>query len=146
MTALRLHALLLLTLALALAAARPAAQTVVARNPIPSKSVVDALDVHLVEETVPGAFRAVADVVGLEARVTIYPGRALRQGDVGPPALVERNQVVTLRYAAGGLLIETEGRALDRAGAGDRLRVMNLSSRTTVTGRVTDTGIVEVGR
>ncbi|MEO0386901.1 MAG: flagellar basal body P-ring formation chaperone FlgA [Pseudomonadota bacterium] len=122
------------------------AQTVVANHPIPSRTVITELDVRLVGQNVPGAYTEIEEVVGLEARVTIYPGRPLRRGDLGPPALIERNQIVTLRYATGGLFIETDGRALDRAGVGDRLRVMNVSSRTTVTGRVLETGIVEVGR
>ncbi|MEM1265438.1 MAG: flagellar basal body P-ring formation chaperone FlgA [Pseudomonadota bacterium] len=123
-----------------------AAQTVVATQPIPSRSVVTALDVEVVPQTVPGAASRLDDVIGLEARVTLYPGRPIRMGDVGPPALIERNEIVTLRFISGGLRIETDGRALERAGAGDMVRVMNTSSRTTVTGRVLESGVVEVGR
>jgi flagellar basal body P-ring formation protein FlgA len=50
-----------------------------------------------------------------------------------------------LRYAAGPLAITTEGRALARGGAGDVIRVLNLSSRNTVTGRVQPDGAVSVG-
>ena len=46
------------------------------------------------------------------ARVTLYPDRPIRPGDLAPPALVDRNQIVTLEYAAGPLVILTEGRAL----------------------------------
>ena len=41
-------------------------------------------------------------------------------------------------------MIATEGRALDRAGVGERLRVMNLGSRNTVTGTVAEDGAVLV--
>ena len=41
--------------------------------------------------------------------------------------------------------IVTEGRALDRAGIGERLRVLNLSSRTTVTATVQGAGLATVG-
>jgi flagella basal body P-ring formation protein FlgA len=85
-------------------------------------------------------------VIGQEARIALYPGRAIRPGDVGPPASIERNQVVALVFAKGGLRIETEGRALARGGVGDYVRVMNLASRTTVTGRVTADGRIEVSR
>jgi len=85
-------------------------------------------------------------VIGREARVALYPGRPIRAGDIGTPAVVERNQVVPLVYMRGGLRIETEGRALARAGPGDYVRVMNLSSRATVTGRVTASGRIEVSR
>jgi flagella basal body P-ring formation protein FlgA len=36
--------------------------------------------------------------------------------------------------------------ALARAGAGDYVRVMNLSSRVTISGRVTASGLIEVSR
>ena len=73
------------------------AQTVVANHPIPSRTVITELDVRLVGQNVPGAYTEIEEVVGLEARVTIYPGRPLRRGDLGPPALIERNQIVTRR-------------------------------------------------
>ncbi|WP_054304163.1 flagellar basal body P-ring formation chaperone FlgA [Gemmobacter sp. LW-1] len=81
-------------------------------------------------------------VVGMEARVAIYANRPIRPEDIGPPALIERNQIVTLRYTTGPLHILTEGRALTRAGVGETVRVMNLSSRSTVTGRVSSDGTV----
>lgn len=89
---------------------------------------------------------ALNEVIGREARVALYPGRPIRAGDIGTPAVVERNQLVPLVYMRGGLRIETEGRALSRAGPGDYVRVMNLSSRATVVGRVTASGRIEVSR
>ena len=89
---------------------------------------------------------ALEDLIGQEARVALYPGRPVRQGDVGPPTVVERNQVVPLIYLRGGLEIMTEGRSLDRAGIGDHVRVMNLASRATVLGRVTANGQILVSQ
>lgn len=86
------------------------------------------------------------DLIGQEARVALYAGRPVRAGDVGPPAVVERNQVVPLMYMRGGLEIMTEGRSLDRAGIGDHVRVMNLASRATVSGRVTASGRILVSQ
>lgn len=83
-------------------------------------------------------------VIGQETRVTIYAGRPLRPGDVGPPAIVERNQVVPLIYASAILRIETEARTLDRAGAGETVRVLNLGSRNPVTGTVQPDGSILV--
>lgn len=122
------------------------AQSLIANRAIPAKSIITEMDVSLTDQSIPGAYRAVADAVGLEAKVSIYPGRPVRMGDLGPPAIIERNDVVKLRFVAGALTIETEGRAMERAGIGDFIRVMNLSSRTTITGRVTESGIIEVGR
>lgn len=86
------------------------------------------------------------DLIGQEARVTLYAGRELRPVDVGPPTIIKRNQVVPLVYLRGGLQIMTEGRSLARAGIGDDIRAMNLASRATVYGRVTPNGQILVSR
>ena len=119
-------------------------QSVIANRAIPGKSIITESDVSLVETDIPGAYANIEDTIGLETRVTIYAGRPVREGELGPPAVIERNGLVTLRFVRGGLIIETEGKALERGGVGDVLRVMNLSSRTTVTGVVTAPGLIEV--
>jgi flagella basal body P-ring formation protein FlgA len=53
--------------------------------------------------------------------------------------------MVTLVYLSGGLAISTAGRALARGSEGDAVRVMNLGSRNTVTGRIGPDGAVYVG-
>lgn len=137
--------LVALSLAWPLPALAEGAVSMVATRLIRAQTVLSAADMTQVAADIPGALADAAAAVGLEARVTIYPGRPLRAGDLGPPALVDRNAVVPLAYRVGGLTILAEGRALDRAGAGDALRVMNLASRTTVTGRLGADGVVEVG-
>ncbi len=102
-------------------------------------------DIGRLNHAVPGALTSEADAVGFEARVTLYPGRPIRPGDLGPAALVERNQPVLLVFSKGALTISTEGRALGRGAAGDPVRVMNLGSRTTVSGIVQIDGSVRVG-
>lgn len=121
------------------------ADSVVAGRMIPAGTVIGTGDLVLSPREAPGALDAIALAVGLEARVVLYPGRPVRASDLGAPALVQRNQVVTLVYQRGGLLIATEARALGRAGAGDMLKVMNLASRSTVTGQVDRRGRVIVG-
>lgn len=133
---------LLLILALAVPAA---AESVVATRTIRAKAVIVPEDLTLVNAELPGALTDLAAAVGQEARVSIYAGKPVRLGDLGPPTLVERNQVVTLIYVAGGLAISTEGRALGRGSAQDTIRVMNLGSRTTVSGRIGPDGAVYVG-
>ena len=132
-----------LVLALTLAGTA-AGETLIAARTIRAASVLGAQDVRLVEDTVPGALRHPSEAVGLEARVTLYAGRPIRSGDLGPAATVERNEIIPLSYRRGGLMISAEGRALSRAGPGDVIRVMNMGSRNTVTGVVTETGSVRV--
>ncbi len=122
------------------------AQTVTAGHTIRSKSIITFADLALLEKTTPGAFSDMKQVAGMEARTVLYPGRPIRMSDIGRPAVIERNQISTLIYAKGAIVITAEGRALDRGGIGDRIRAMNLSSRKTITGVVTAPGIIEVTR
>jgi flagellar basal body P-ring formation protein FlgA len=131
---------------LILALATPvAAESVVATRTIRAKSLIAPEDLTLVSAELPGALIDPEAAVGQEARVAIYAGKPVRPGDLGPPTLVDRNQVVRLVFVAGGLAISTEGRALGRGSAGDDIRVMNLGSRNTVSGRIGPDGAVYVG-
>lgn len=121
------------------------AETVVANGTIRSMALIGPADVRLIEGDTPGAVADLEAAIGMEARVNLYPGRPIRASDLRPPAVINRNEIITLQYSANGLLIVTEGRALDRAGVGERLRVLNLASRTTITATVLDAGIAVVG-
>lgn len=121
------------------------ADTVIAAGTIRGATLIGPSDVSLVEGDTPGAVSDPAQVIGMEARINLYPGRPIRTGDLRPPAIVERNEIVTIRYEHGGLLVITEGRAMDRAAQGEPLRVLNLSSRQTVTATAMSHGLVSVG-
>jgi flagella basal body P-ring formation protein FlgA len=122
------------------------AEVLVPVRTIPAQSVISPVDIQLSDLVVPGAMTDPDAVIGMEARVALYPGRPILPGDLALPATVERNAIVPLVYAAGNLHISTEGRALDRAGPGDVIRVMNLASRTTVTARIGADGVAYVSR
>lgn len=122
-----------------------AADSLVATRTIRAQSVLAPEDMTLVAAAIPGALTDPRQAVGSEARVTLYAGRPIRMGDLGPPALIDRNQIVPLAYQSGALTILAEGRALARGGEGDVIRVMNLASRTTVSGRIAADGSVMVG-
>lgn len=126
-------------------AAPAISETVIAKRTIRAQEILSQADLRVIAETVPGMANNVEAIAGLEARRIIYAGRPISMNDVGPPALVDRNQVVLLAYRTGGLVIKTDGRALGRGGMGDRVRVINLESRTTVSGRIGQNGIVWVG-
>jgi flagellar basal body P-ring formation protein FlgA len=129
-----------------LALAGPAqADAIVTTRVIKAGSILQPADLTVVEADIPGALSDPGAAAGQEARITIYPGRPIRADQLGPPAVIERNQIVGLAFVAGGLAITTEGRALARAGVGDVIRVLNLSSRNTVQGQVMPDGTVRVG-
>ncbi len=123
-----------------------AAETLVAARTLRPASVIGPGDLALIDEVHPGALRNPREAIGQEARVALYAGRPIRPGDIGPAAVVERNGIVALIYRRGPLAIATEGRALDRGAPGEAIRVMNLASRTTVTGVIGSDGSVHVAR
>ena len=127
-------------------AGQAAAEVVVATRTIRPQQVIAPDDVRLDPADRPGAHTVLDDVIGREARVAIYPGRVVMQGAVGSPALVDRNQAVELIFVHGTLRIIAEGRALGRGGAGDRIRVMNASSRTVFFGTIHPDGTVHVSK
>lgn len=120
------------------------AQTVVAAHAIRARSIIMSEDLAVLDQYTIGGIVDAADIIGQEARVNLYAGRVIRVSEIGPPAILERNQLVIMVYSIGLLSISAEGRVLDRAGVGELVRVMNLDSRLTVTGRVLFDGTVEV--
>jgi flagella basal body P-ring formation protein FlgA len=121
------------------------AESVVATRTLRAQTVIGPDDLTVVDARLPGALADPELALGLETRVAIYAGRPVMPGDLGAPTLVQRNQMVSLIYMAGGLAISTEGRALSRGSEGETVRVINLGSRTTVSGRVGSDGAVYVG-
>lgn len=134
----------LFTLALIFLATPTLADALVATRTIRAQTVLTAEDFAVVDADIPGAVTDPSAAIGQEARVTLYAGRPIGTGDIGAPALVDRNQSVTLVYRSGGLSILTEGRALDRGAAGEVIRVMNAASRATVNGKIAPDGSVIV--
>ena len=120
-------------------------QSVVAVSGIRAQTIITASMVSLSKADTLGAFTDLAQVIGKEARVNIYPGRAIMPDALGAPAILERNQNVVMRFVRGALSIYSEGRVLQRAGVGERVRVMNMDSKAVIYGRVGADGVIEVG-
>ena len=74
------------------------ADIVMATRTIRAQSVIMPGDLTIADGEVPGAAEEAAQVVGQEARVAIYAGRPVRLSDIGPPAVIERNQLVPLVF------------------------------------------------
>lgn len=132
-----------LIIPLALIAAPAMADTLVAARTIAAGSVIQDEDV-LVEPSDSPDGALLAEVLGMQTRVMIYEGRPIHPSRLIEPVLVARNQVVRLAYVTALMRIEAEGRAMEAGQAGQVIRVMNLSSRTTVSGRVEPDGTVIV--
>lgn len=120
------------------------ADTVVPARTIRAHAIITEMDVTLVSSATANGYTRAVDVVGQEARVVLYPGRPILFDDIGPPAVVTRNQLVRVQFFGNGLSIMTEGRALERGAVGDNVRIMNLSSRATLFGQVQQDGSIHV--
>lgn len=105
----------------------------------------DVREVRLRAERVrPGAAQDAAQVVGQQLRRPIGGGMVFMAGDLGPPALVERNALVTIVLEAPGLLLTAQGRALEAAPRGGTVPVRNLASDRVVEAQVIGPGRVRV--
>lgn len=120
------------------------AETITALRTIPGNAQITAADITTVAANLPGGLKDPSLVIGAEAKYIIYAGHPIRAADIGPPALITRNQNVTLIFVSGAVYITAEGRSLGRAAIGESIRVMNLASRQIVTGHVTAEGQVLV--
>ena len=118
------------------------AESLTTTRAIRPETVLSATDLTVLKHKIPGALQSPSEAIGQESRVTLYPGQPIRPEHIGPPTLVNRNQLVEIVYRTKTLTIRTEGRALDRGAAGERIRVMNLSSRSTISGVVTGNGFI----
>jgi len=81
---------------------------------------------------------------GLAARHQLRPGQPLHDADLMKPALVQRNDIVTIFYEAPGLTLTLRGQAQDAGALGDTISVMNMQSKRLVQGVVTGPGRVTV--
>ena len=122
------------------------ADTILALRNIRSKDIITAADVVLQKDNNASYFQSVDDVIGLEAKVVLYQGRAIRAQDVGPAAIIERNQLTNIVFSSGALTIMAEGRSMGRAGPGEFVRVMNIASRKILSGQVGRDGNIYVGQ
>ncbi len=121
------------------------ADTIVAARTIRAQTILTGQDLAIKRNDIEGGVMA-EQLIGKEARVSLYAGRPISLTDVGPPALVERNQIVPLVYEVNGLRISAEGRSLARAGPGEYVRVMNMSSRATIMGQVLPDGRIRISQ
>lgn len=134
----------LLVIFLALLGGLTRADTIVPVKTIRANTLLTPAHVAINPNLVGRGITELSDVVGMEARVVLYAGRPILPDHLMEPARVQRNQIVPLVFRQSGLAISTSGRVLDRGAIGDTVRVMNLSSRTTLFGTVLPNGSVDV--
>ena len=118
---------------------------IAARNIRPGE-VLSETDVLVIRGDANGAFESAGSIVGAETKVALYVGQAILPAQIAPAASVERNQLIEIRFVSNGLSMTTEGRALGRGFEGQRIRVMNLASKTSIFGTIQQDGSVRVSK
>lgn len=83
-----------------------------------------------------------AKLPGVVARRALKAGEAIRESDLAPRDLVERNQKVTIAYERPGMSLTLAGKALASGPAGAVIQVQNVASKRTFDAVVTGEGKV----
>lgn len=92
----------------------------------------------------PDSVESPERVVGMVLARRVPAGQVVSTRDFRLPPVVERDDVVQVRYAAGALKVTGLGRAQAAGAPGERIPVMNLTSRKVVHATVVDSRTVEV--
>lgn len=84
------------------------------------------------------------DAVGKRLKRSLKPEDILHHTMLSAPHLIQKGDKVKLVARNGALRIVTLGIAKSSGGAGDQIRIENITSKKTVLGRVRDSSTVEV--
>jgi flagella basal body P-ring formation protein FlgA len=115
-------------------------------HPIERGAVLKVSDL-IVQRRAKSEGSAITDIraaTGLAARHELRPGQPLRDADLMKPAIVQRNDTVTIVYEAPGFTLTLRGQAQDAGALGDTISVLNVESKRVVRGVVSGPGRVTV--
>jgi flagella basal body P-ring formation protein FlgA len=84
-------------------------------------------------------------VIGQAAKRPLRAGAVVQSRDVGAAIIIKPGDVVIVTYAAEGISLTLEGKAMAAAGVGESLPVMNTNSKKIIQAMVTGPGAAVVG-
>lgn len=85
-----------------------------------------------------------SEAVGLQLRHPVVAGQPFATADMMRPSLVQRGANVEMQLQAPGISLRAQGVAMDSGATGERIRVLNPSSRAVVAAEVIGPGQVRV--
>ena len=71
-------------------------------------------------------------VLGQAVRRPIRAGAAVSLADLVAPKVIKRDDVVQVAYAAGGIRLVLQGKAMGSASMGETVEILNLSSKKVI--------------
>ena len=131
-------------LALVLTALPVHADVVVAARTLQVGTILAVDDLLTVPGSHTGSFADLAGLVGQALAEPVKGGHPILSSQISNPVLIERNARVSIYYYHNGIVLAAEARALDSAGAGETIRVLNLTSQRILTGSVLADGRILV--
>ncbi len=88
--------------------------------------------------------QAMRDAVGLALRHAVQPGQPILLADLGKPVVVQKGTPMLLALDTPGIQLTAQGLAMEPAGVGERVHVVNPASRMVVEAEVTGPGRARV--
>lgn len=123
-------------------------RVVVTNRSLASKETVGEADVRLeyldTGRLAPGYLTELNQAVGMVVKRVVNKGVPLTAYMIDRPILIKRMAAVDIVSSVGGARVKTEGVALQDGRAGDLIRVRNVKSGKSVSGRVVGDSTVEV--
>lgn len=111
-------------------------------------SVVHADDLQLARMRVgplTNDFASTPDqILGLAIRRTLRSGQPIALADLGKPVLVAKGARVALQLQSGALIVSASGQAMESGALGDRITVLNPTSRAVIEAEIVGAGKVRV--
>ena len=121
---------------------------VVAKNYLPRHQMVEEKDVQIINKNIttqpPDVVTDLNDVLGKRTTLSINNQETFRKSMVEVPPLVKKGDRVILLVERDHFRITAQGEVREDGREGDRIRVVNTSSKKEVYGRVLDGHTVEV--
>lgn len=84
------------------------------------------------------------DIEGLVARRTVRAGQAFRDRDLRTPIVVDRGKIVTIKLNTPYMQLSAKGKALEKGGAHETIKVVNTLSNKTILATIVDADTVRV--
>jgi len=120
----------------------------VALRPLEKGTVLRAADLELRPAAIPKESGLtplkIEDLVGKELLRPLPAGQPLFKDVVQAPRVVRRNDKVRIRAVAAGVVVSTDGKALEEGGEGDNVLVEDGATKEKLMTRVTGYRVVEV--
>jgi len=88
--------------------------------------------------------RAMRDATGLALRHAVQAGQPIMLADLGRPMVVQKGMPMLLALDSPGIQLTAQGVAMEPAGLGERVHVLNPASRIVVEAEVTGPGRARV--